>query len=66
MNGKVVAVLVAEGHAVAKGQRLVVVEAMKMQHELTAGIAGIVARLAVKPGDQVATRQVLIELKPTG
>ena len=64
MNGKVVAVLVAEGQAVEKGQRLVVVEAMKMQHELTAGIAGTVARLAVKPGDQVATRQVLIELKP--
>ena len=36
MNGKVVAVLVAEGQAVEKGQRLVVVEAMKMQHEMTA------------------------------
>ena len=55
MNGKVVAVLVAEGEAVDKGQRLVVVEAMKMQHEMTAGCAGTVARLAVKPGDQVAT-----------
>ena len=64
MNGRVVAVLITEGQAVEKGQRLVVVEAMKMQHELTAGIAGIVARLTVKPGDQVATRQLLIELKP--
>jgi len=60
----VVAVLVAEGAAVDKGQRLVVVEAMKMQHEMTAGCAGIVARLAVKPGDQVANRQLLVELKP--
>ena len=39
MNGKVVAVLVAEGDAVEKGQRLVVVEAMKMQHEMTAQAA---------------------------
>ncbi len=66
MNGKVVAVLVAEGDAVEKGQRLVVVEAMKMQHEMTAQAAGRVARLAVKPGDQVATRQLLVELKPEG
>ena len=66
MNGKVVAVLVAEGDAVAKGQRLVVVEAMKMQHEMTAQAAGRVVRLAVKPGDQVATRQLLVELKPAG
>jgi geranyl-CoA carboxylase alpha subunit len=64
MNGKVVAVLVAEGQAVERGQRLVVVEAMKMQHEMTAAASGTVARLAVKPGDQVATRQLLVELKP--
>ena len=66
MNGKVVAVLVAVGDAVEKGQRLVVVEAMKMQHEMTASVAGKVARLAVKPGDQVATRQVLVELTHVG
>ena len=64
MNGRIVAVLVAEGEAVAKGQRLVVVEAMKMQHEMTAGCAGTVTRLAVKPGDQVANRQLLVELRP--
>jgi geranyl-CoA carboxylase alpha subunit len=66
MNGKVVAVLVAEGQAIERGQRLVVVEAMKMQHEMTACASGTVARLAVKPGDQVATRQLLVELKPAG
>jgi geranyl-CoA carboxylase alpha subunit len=66
MNGKIVAVLVAEGDAVEKGQRLVVVEAMKMQHELTAGASGTVARVPIKTGDQVATRQVLVELKPAG
>jgi geranyl-CoA carboxylase alpha subunit len=62
MNGKVVAVLVAEGEAVRKGQRLVVVEAMKMQHEMTAQAGGRVARLVVKAGDQVASRQLLAEL----
>jgi geranyl-CoA carboxylase alpha subunit len=64
MNGKVVAVLVAEGETVVKGQRLAVVEAMKMQHEITAGRTGTIARIAVKPGDQVANRQLLVELKP--
>jgi len=66
MNGKVVAVLVAEGERIEKGQRLVVVEAMKMQHEMMAGASGTVARLAVKPGEQVATRQLLVELKLAG
>ena len=66
MNGKVVAVLVNAGDAVAKGQRLVVVEAMKMQHEMAAGSNGTVARVTVKPGDQVATRQLLVEIKPAG
>jgi geranyl-CoA carboxylase alpha subunit len=66
MNGKVVSVLIREGDAVARGQHLVIVEAMKMQHEMVAGANGTVARLAVKPGDQVATRQLLVELKLTG
>jgi geranyl-CoA carboxylase alpha subunit len=64
VNGRIVAVLVAEGEVVEKGQRLVVVEAMKMQHEMTAGCSGTVARLAVTAGDQVANRQLLVELKP--
>jgi geranyl-CoA carboxylase alpha subunit len=63
MNGRVAAVLVVEGDTVQKGQRLLVVEAMKMQHELTAQVPGRVARLAVKPGDQVAARQLLVELE---
>ena len=65
MNGKVAAVLVVEGEAVRKGQRLVVVEAMKMQHEMTAQASGRVVRLAVKAGDQVANRQLLVELAPS-
>jgi geranyl-CoA carboxylase alpha subunit len=62
MNGRVVGVLVRKGDSVAKGQRMVVLEAMKMQHEIVAGRAGIVAELPVKEGDQVATRQLLAAL----
>ncbi|HWB44345.1 MAG TPA: biotin carboxylase N-terminal domain-containing protein, partial [Hyphomicrobiaceae bacterium] len=64
MNGKIVAVLVKNGDSVSKGQRLVVLEAMKMQHEMSAGAAGVVRRVTVKPGDQVANRQLLVELEP--
>jgi len=64
MSGKVVAVLAAEGDRVEKGQRLVVVEAMKMQHEIAAGCSGRLERLEVKPGDQVAGRQLLARLAP--
>jgi geranyl-CoA carboxylase alpha subunit len=62
INGKVVCVLVSEGQPVDKGQRLVTVEAMKMQHEITAHRHGTVRRIAVEPGDQVANRQLLVEL----
>jgi biotin carboxyl carrier protein len=37
---------------------------MKMQHEIVAERDGIIAKVLVKPGDQVATRQLLAELKP--
>ena len=60
MNGRIVAVHAKAGDAVMRGQRLVVLEAMKMQHEITADRDGTVELLAVKVGDQVATRQVLV------
>jgi geranyl-CoA carboxylase alpha subunit len=62
MNGKIVAVLAVEGERVVKGQRLVVMEAMKMQHEMVARIDGQIEKLPVKVGDQVATRQLLAAL----
>ena len=64
MDGKIVAVLGREGEAVAKGQRLVVLEAMKMQHEIVARAPGTIHRLAVREGEQVAIRQLLVELAP--
>jgi geranyl-CoA carboxylase alpha subunit len=65
MNGKIVAVLAAAGDRVRKGQRLVVMEAMKMQHEMVARVDATVDALPVKVGDQVATRQLLAALTPT-
>jgi 3-methylcrotonyl-CoA carboxylase alpha subunit len=54
MHGKVLALMVAAGDNVEKGQRLAVLEAMKMEHALTAPHAGRVAGLAVAAGQQVA------------
>jgi 3-methylcrotonyl-CoA carboxylase alpha subunit len=53
MNGRLVAVAVEEGDTVGAGQRLVVVEAMKMEHALVAPYAGVVRDLDAAVGDQV-------------
>ena len=62
MNGRIIAVHAKAGDTVLKGQRLIVLEAMKMQHEITAERDGTIETLPVKAGDQVATRQVLASL----
>jgi 3-methylcrotonyl-CoA carboxylase alpha subunit len=53
MPGKVIAVDVAEGDTVTAGQRLMVLEAMKMEHALTAPFDGIVTELSAATGGQV-------------
>jgi biotin carboxyl carrier protein len=55
MPGKVVAVLVAPGAAVERGQGMRVVEAMEMENEITAHKAGTIAELAVKEGEPIAS-----------
>jgi geranyl-CoA carboxylase alpha subunit len=62
MNGRVIALLVAEGDAVAAGQPLVTLEAMKMEHVHCAPRAGRVA-LHVAVGAQVAARHVVAEIR---
>jgi 3-methylcrotonyl-CoA carboxylase alpha subunit len=54
MHGKVLALLVGNGEQVTKGQRLAIIEAMKMEHALTAPRDGRVAGIAVTAGSQVA------------
>lgn len=60
INGRVVEVAATTGLTVAKGDRLVVLEAMKMEHEIRAARAGPIADVAIKAGDQVVPGQVLV------
>jgi geranyl-CoA carboxylase alpha subunit len=64
MNGAIVAVLAKAGDRVVKGRAVVVLESMKMQHEISVERDGVIEDVLVKPGDQVATRQLLAVLKP--
>jgi len=61
--GKVVKVHVAEGDEVEAGQPLVVLEAMKMENELTADQAGKVTAVHVEPGQTVDAGEALAELE---
>jgi 3-methylcrotonyl-CoA carboxylase alpha subunit len=63
MPGKVTAVEVSSGEKVAKGQRLLTLEAMKMEHALTAPFDGTVAELNAVPGAQVTEGQVLVKIE---
>ncbi len=54
MHGKVLAILVAAGARVTKGERVAVVEAMKMEHALLAPHNGVVAEVSAEVGAQVA------------
>ena len=60
MPGKVVAVLVAAEQKVARGQPLVVIEAMKMEHTIAAPADGRITELRYRLGDQVAEGATLI------
>jgi 3-methylcrotonyl-CoA carboxylase alpha subunit len=63
MPGKVTAVEVKQGEKVAKGQRLLTLEAMKMEHALTAPFDGTVAELNAKAGAQVTEGQLLVKVE---
>jgi len=63
MPGLVVAIPVAEGQAVKKGQVLIVLESMKMQNELKAPRDGVVNRIKVKAGESVEQKQSLLSVQ---
>ncbi len=64
MPGLIVALRVKPGDAVAPGQSVVVVEAMKMQNELAARHGGVVSEVLVAVRDAVSAGQALVKLKP--
>jgi 3-methylcrotonyl-CoA carboxylase alpha subunit len=64
MHGKVLSILVVQGAQVTRGQRLAIIEAMKMEHTLTAPIDGTVAELAVAADAQVAEGAKVMVIEP--
>jgi 3-methylcrotonyl-CoA carboxylase alpha subunit len=63
MPGRLIAVEVAAGDVVAKGQKLVTLEAMKMEHSLVAPFDGTVAELNAVPGGQVSEGALLVRIE---
>jgi biotin carboxyl carrier protein len=64
MNGKLERMLAKPGQAVAKGDVLFVLEAMKMQNEVRSPIAGRIAAVHGQVGGAVEPSQVLVEIEP--
>ncbi|HEY0149515.1 MAG TPA: acetyl/propionyl/methylcrotonyl-CoA carboxylase subunit alpha [Allosphingosinicella sp.] len=63
MPGRVISVDVTQGQRVAKGQKLVTLEAMKMEHSMLAPFDGLVAELAVAEGAQVTEGTMLVKVE---
>jgi len=63
MNGRVVAVLAQAGAQVKRGQGLIVLESMKMEHTLAAPCDGVLAELACAVGEQVAPGKLLARVE---
>lgn len=63
MSGVILKILVSSGQKVEYGQKVVILEAMKMENDIVADRPGVVKRVLVKEGDTVDTGQVLVELE---
>ena len=63
MPGRIIAVEVTEGQAVTKGQKLLTLEAMKMEHTLVAPFDGVVAELSAVAGSQVQVEALLARIE---
>ena len=66
MNGRLVAIAVEDGDTVEAGQRLAVVEAMKMEHALVAPFAGVVRDLTAAVGEQVEMGERIMWIEKEG
>jgi 3-methylcrotonyl-CoA carboxylase alpha subunit len=66
MHGKVLAIFVAQGASVTKGERVAIVEAMKMEHALLAPLDGTVTEVSAEVGAQVAEGAKILSIEPRG
>jgi 3-methylcrotonyl-CoA carboxylase alpha subunit len=66
MHGKLVALFVSEGEVVEKGQRVAIVEAMKMEHPVLAPRAGKVESIAFAPGAQMGQGARILSVSEEG
>ena len=64
-NGKVIAVKAQPGKPVARGETLLVIESMKLEHALAAARDAVVKTIHIEPGQQAATSQVLVTFEPS-
>lgn len=65
MPGKIIDILVEEGSEVKQGEPILILEAMKMQNEISSHMSGIVRSVAVKKNDSVMKDDVLIDIQRT-
>ena len=63
MPGKIIDIMVEEGSEVKEGEAIIILEAMKMQNEISSHATGVVKSISVKKNDSVMKDDVLIEIQ---
>ena len=66
MHGMIMEIAVEEGDSVKTGDKLAVLEAMKMQHEIVAKVDGVIKAVATKAGAQIGADDLIMEIDPEG
>ncbi len=66
MDGRIVSIKVAAGDRVSRGQTVIVLEAMKIQHQLKAALDARIESISVQEGQQVSNRTVLVTMAGAG
>jgi biotin carboxyl carrier protein len=65
MPGKIIDIMVEEGAEVKEGEPIIILEAMKMQNEISSHVSGVVRSVSVKKNDSVMKDDVLIDIQKT-
>lgn len=63
MPGKIVELLVEENTEIKEGEPILILEAMKMQNEISSHVTGKVKKILVKPNDSVAKNEIIVEIE---